>query len=543
MSTHPALDMSHTAMSEDDALRFLDGHRIRMGSRTMDPKAQIVGEFVKSIRVPGYYPPLPELRQQLRVMVTLMDEPAPELARVEDIRIPGPAGEIPARVYSSSAAKTPQPAVAYFHGGGWVQGDLETHNGLCARLAKHAGVLVVAVDYRLAPENKFPAAVEDCVAAYRWLREKGRDLGADTARVAVAGDSAGGNLSAVVSQLAASSGTPVPTCQVLIYPAVDASLETESHRELVDGHVIPRERIVWYMQQYLRNDADRTDLRVSPLRAASLKGQPPAMIVTAGFDPLRDEGRAYGDRLRQAGVEPAVTSEISAGIEFTTFSLIGRCERTGMFGVAISTSEMAVGSRCIHVAPGVGAIVTQASTNPRLGHLGLNLLRAGYSAPRVLDEIAASDPFVERRQLGCLDVTGLSAARTGSGNKPWAGHRVDRNVVVAANAVVGAEVADSMFDAFKRGADLALWERLLRSLEAGKAAGGQPDGETSSGLYVVDRDTYPMVDLRVDLHASPVTELRRLADAYFPLVSYYNLRPRDPNVPPAAEWLQRHAGG
>jgi uncharacterized Ntn-hydrolase superfamily protein len=227
-----------------------------------------------------------------------------------------------------------------------------------------------------------------------------------------------------------------------------------------------------------------------------------------------------------------------------TFSLIGRCERTGMFGIAISTSEMAVGSRCIHVAPGVGAIVSQASTNPRLGHLGLNLLRAGYSAPRALDEIAASDQFVERRQLGCLDVTGLGAARTGAGNKPWAGHRVERNVVVATNAVVGAEVADSMFDAFKRGADLPLWERLLRSLEAGKAAGGQPDGETSSGLYVVDRDTYPLVDLRVDLHATPVTELRRLADAYFPLVAYYNLRPRDPNVPPAAEWLaQQRRGG
>ena len=227
-----------------------------------------------------------------------------------------------------------------------------------------------------------------------------------------------------------------------------------------------------------------------------------------------------------------------------TFSLIGRCERTGMFGIAISTSEMAVGSRCIHVAPSVGAIVTQASTNPRLGHLGLNLLRAGYSAPRVLDEIAASDQFVERRQLGCLDVTGLGAARTGAGTKPWAGHRVDRNVVVATNAVVGAEVADSMFDAFKGGADLPLWERLLRSLEAGKAAGGQPDGETSSGLYVVDLDTYPMVDLRVDLHTTPVTELRRLADTYFPLVSYYRLRPHDPNVPPAAEWLaqQRHSG-
>jgi acetyl esterase len=303
MSTHPTLELSHTAMSEEDALRLLDGHRITMGDRTMDPKAQIVGEFVKSIRVPGYYPPLPELRQQLRVMVSLMDEPAPALARIEGIRIPGPAGEIPARVYSASAATTPLPAVVYFHGGGWVQGDLETHHGLCARLAKHAGVLVVAVDYRLAPEHKFPSAVDDCLAAYRWARAKGRDVGADPARVAVAGDSAGGNLSATVSQLAASVGSPVPTCQVLIYPAVDFSLDTESHREMVEGHVIPRERVLWYMQQYLRNDADKTDRRASPLRASSLTGQPPALIVTAGFDPLRDEGRAYGDRLREAGVD------------------------------------------------------------------------------------------------------------------------------------------------------------------------------------------------------------------------------------------------
>jgi uncharacterized Ntn-hydrolase superfamily protein len=233
------------------------------------------------------------------------------------------------------------------------------------------------------------------------------------------------------------------------------------------------------------------------------------------------------------------------GIEFTTFSLIGRCERTGMFGIAIATSEMAVGSRCIHVAPGVGAIVTQASTNPRLGYLGLNLLRVGYSAPRVLHEIAASDPFVERRQLGCLDGGGLAAARTGSGNRPWAGHRAERNVVVAANMVAGPSVRDAMFETFQKGADLDLWERLLRSLEAGKAAGGQPNGEVSSGLFVVDREPYAMVDLRVDLHPEPVAELRRLADAYFPLVPYYNLRPRDPNVPSAAEWLamQRRRGG
>jgi len=225
------------------------------------------------------------------------------------------------------------------------------------------------------------------------------------------------------------------------------------------------------------------------------------------------------------------------GIDFTTFSLVGRCERTGMLGIAIATSEMAVGSRCIHVAPGVGAIVTQASTNPRLGHLGLNLLRARHSAPRVLEEIAASDQFVERRQLGCLDVSGLAAARTGADNKPWAGHRVDRNVVVAANMVAGPQVADAMLGAFQKSPERPLWERLLTSLEAGKAAGGQPNGETSSGLFVVDREPYAMVDLRVDLHPEPVAELRRLADAYFPLVDYYNLRPRDPNVPPAAEWL------
>ena len=228
-----------------------------------------------------------------------------------------------------------------------------------------------------------------------------------------------------------------------------------------------------------------------------------------------------------------------------TFSLIGHCERTGMFGVAIATSEMAVGSRCIHVAPGVGAIITQASTNPRLGHLGLNLLRAGYSAPRVVEEIAASDQFVERRQLGALDVSGLAAARTGAENKPWAGHRVERNVVVAANLVVGPAVADAMFEAFGKGGDLPLWDRLLRALEAGKASGGQPNGEVSSGLYVVDREPYPLVDLRVDLHPEPVAELRRLASEYFPLVGYYNLRPRDPTVPPAAEWLaaQRRRGG
>jgi len=224
-----------------------------------------------------------------------------------------------------------------------------------------------------------------------------------------------------------------------------------------------------------------------------------------------------------------------------TFSIIARCERTGMFGVAISTGEMAVGSRCIHVAPNAGAVISQAASNPRLGHLGLGLLRQGYPAPRVLDEMAASDAFVERRQLGCVDVHGLSAARTGAANRPWAGHRVARDVVAAANAVVGPGVVDAMFETWEREAALPLWERLLLGLEAGKRAGGEPNGEKSGGLYVAGRDSYALVDLRVDLHPEPVAELRRLANEYFPLIPYYQLRPLDPNVPPAAEWLaSRH---
>ena len=183
-----------------------------------------------------------------------------------------------------------------------MQGDLETHHGLCARLAKRAGIVVVAIDYRLAPEHKFPAAVEDCLAAYRWLRAHGREIGVDSGPRRGGGDSAGGNLSAVVSQLAKADGLPVPTCQVLIYPATDFTFETPSHRELEDGHIIPRDRILWYSQQYLRGDADKTDLRASPIRG-DLRGQPPALVVTAGFDPLRDEGHAYAEPLRKAGAD------------------------------------------------------------------------------------------------------------------------------------------------------------------------------------------------------------------------------------------------
>ncbi len=316
----PKFELQHTLLGADAALELLGDNRARLGARTMDAKAQVVAEFVKSIRVPGYFPPLPELRQQLRTMVDLMDEPAPELAKIEDLAVPGPAGEIPARLYRASAAPDPLPVLAYLHGGGFVQGDLETHHGLCARLALWSGAMVVAFDYRLAPEHKFPAAVEDSLAAYTWLRSHGASIGGDPSRIAVAGDSAGGNLAAVVCQQARDSGLPLPAFQVLIYPAVDFASDTASRAALVDGAIIPRDRIDWYSAQYLGDPSEKSDLRASPLLAASLEGLPPALIISGGFDPLRDEAKAYGDRLVEAGVDVVAheyTGQIHAFVSLT----------------------------------------------------------------------------------------------------------------------------------------------------------------------------------------------------------------------------------
>ncbi len=280
------------------------GRRETSGERVMDPKAQLVGELINQVRVPGYIPTPAEAREQMMKMRALVDAPAPPLPRKEDRTVPGPAGDIPVRVYGPRPLDDDEklPVLCYFHGGGFVQGDLDTHDTACAKLAIWGDFMVVAIDYRLAPEHPFPAGPEDCYAAYKWLVEHVAELGGDPARIAVGGDSAGGNLSAVVSQMAAKHGVALPFAQVLIYPVVDAHHRADSYKEFAEGYVIPADRIAWYDEMYYQADGDKDDLRASPILANDLAGQPPAFVITCGFDPLRDEGEDYANRLKAAGV-------------------------------------------------------------------------------------------------------------------------------------------------------------------------------------------------------------------------------------------------
>jgi acetyl esterase len=230
----------------------------------------------------------------------------PEVGAVEDRRVPGPAGEIPVRLYRP-AGDGPFPALVWFHGGGWVLGDLDGADATCRELANAAGCVVVSVDYRLAPESKFPAAADDCYAATRWVADNAAALHVDATRVAVGGDSAGGNLTAVTALRSRDLGAPALRFQLLVYPVTDATSESPSYAENGEGYLLTRDSMQWFWNHYLRGDTDRADPYASPLRAASLAGLPPALVITAEFDPLRDEGEAYGRRLRDAGVRATIS--------------------------------------------------------------------------------------------------------------------------------------------------------------------------------------------------------------------------------------------
>ena len=226
------------------------------------------------------------------------------------------------------------------------------------------------------------------------------------------------------------------------------------------------------------------------------------------------------------------------GIEFHTFSIVGRCSRTGMLGIAITTSDISVGSRCPYVKPSVGAISTQASTDPSLGPFALRLLGLGYSAKGALQQLETGDPYIERRQLGLVDHNGNPAARTGAMNNPWAGHSTGQNYVAMGNGLVGEEVVQAMAAVFLEAPQLDLEERLTGALEAGQEAGGEAQDSTpyhSAALLVYASDNFSRVDLRVDEHPTPVAELRRLLDIYAPKIDYFALRASDPEAAQAAK--------
>jgi acetyl esterase len=267
----------------------------------LDPEAKMLLEQLTTVVRPFDELSVDEARAAIVTLSAAAGE-GEAVARVENRTVPGPRGEIPVRVYTPEG-RAPFPVLVYFHGGGWVIGSLETHDGLCRHLANAAGAVVVSVDYRLAPEHPFPASGEDAYAATRWVAANAAVIGGDAKRIAVGGDSAGGNLAAVVSLMARDRGGPRLVFQLLVYPVTDTpSANTTSYRENAEGYFLTAKMMHWFWSHYCGKNPDLSDPYLCPLRAKDLKRLPPALVVTAEFDPLRDEGEAYAARLREAAV-------------------------------------------------------------------------------------------------------------------------------------------------------------------------------------------------------------------------------------------------
>ena len=270
----------------------------------LDPQAQALIQLMAERGIAPVYTQTPtEARASYRERRTFTQPPPPAVAQVQDHALTHAGVTISLRVYHPELPRSDLqlPALVYLHGGGWTIGDLDTHDVLCRSLCVQAHCVVVAVDYRLGPEHKFPAAYDDTLAAFAWTVAQASRLGVDTQRIAVGGDSAGGNLAAAAC-LGLRGQAVQPCYQLLIYPATTMRPDTPSYHANGQGYVLTREAMAWYMNNYLRNADDVEDWRASPLYAASHAELPPALVLTAGFDPLRDEGRQYADALSQAGV-------------------------------------------------------------------------------------------------------------------------------------------------------------------------------------------------------------------------------------------------
>lgn len=264
----------------------------------LDPQAAALLELMKE------FPPIvsmePAAARAASAALRAQVEPEP-VARVENRTVPGPDGDIPVRIYWPEASG-PLPILVYYHGGGWVIGDLDGSDPVCRAVTNLAECIVVSVDYRLAPEHKFPAAAEDAFACAQWVAENAASLGGDPDRIAVGGDSAGGNLAAVVALMARDQSGPKLVYQLLVYPVTDYDFGTASYAENAEGYLLTTDMMRWFWGHYLRDESDGRSHLASPLAADDLAGLPPAFVMTAEFDPLRDEGEAYAKRLEEAGV-------------------------------------------------------------------------------------------------------------------------------------------------------------------------------------------------------------------------------------------------
>jgi acetyl esterase len=288
----------------------MESKKVQHKSKTktqLDPQAEALLQQMGQMNVPALNTLTPtQARELMRGLAALSAEPE-VVANVENLTIPGPGGQIPVRIYTPQG-DGPFPILVFFHGGGFVLCDLDTHDNLCRSLTNRACCVAVSVDYRLAPEHKFPAAVEDAYAATQWVAKNAHRINGDPTRIAVGGDSAGGNLAAVVAMMARDQDGPTLKYQLLMYPVTDvSSSNTDSYRNYADGYFLTKGDGEWFCDQYLNCEEDRLNPLASPLLAPDLSGLPPALVITAEFDVLRDGGESYAKRLKKAGISVKCT--------------------------------------------------------------------------------------------------------------------------------------------------------------------------------------------------------------------------------------------